>query len=157
MAFRPGLDRAERDRMLDARYAMGEIIRHHHPNHVRVVIDVAVPISAYPEMIAFAREKAQHVPTSMAYTFGHAGDGNIHLVIGAKEDDSETWNKIYEVNERIITKALSLGGTATGEHGVGIGKAKFMKAEHGTALEWMKKVKRLFDPNGILNPGKMFP
>jgi len=61
------------------------------------------------------------------------------------------------VNERIITKAIEAGGTATGEHGTGIGKRRFMKAEHGNSLTWMKKVKNLFDPNGILNPGKIFP
>jgi D-lactate dehydrogenase (cytochrome) len=155
--FRAGLDRAERDRLIDARHAMGEMIRHNHPDHTRIVIDVAVPISTYPEMIRYARGEALKVPTSMAYTFGHAGDGNIHLVIGAKEGEAETWRQIHEVNERLVTKAISLGGTATGEHGVGIGKARFMKLEHGEALEWMRKVKSLFDPNGILNPGKMFP
>jgi D-lactate dehydrogenase (cytochrome) len=92
----------------------------------------------------------------MAYTFGHAGDGNIHLVIGAKEGGPE-WTKIDEANNRIVTKALAMGGTATGEHGVGLGKKKFMNLEHGKSLEWMKKVKFLFDPHGILNPGKMFP
>ncbi|UCE56262.1 MAG: FAD-binding oxidoreductase [Desulfobacterales bacterium] len=94
---------------------------------------------------------------AMAYTFGHAGDGNIHLVIGAKEEDESVWAKINEPNTRIGDKAFRLGGTAIGEHDVGIGKAKFMAAEHGSALEWMKKAKALFDPNGILNPGRMFP
>ncbi len=154
--FRPGLARAERDRLLKARYGLGEMIRRNHPDQSRIVIDVAVPISTYPEMIAFAIEEARKVKTAMAYTFGHAGDGNIHLVIGAKEGGPE-WAKIDEANNRIVTKALSMGGTATGEHGVGIGKTKFMTLEHGKSLEWMKKVKILFDPNGILNPGKMFP
>jgi D-lactate dehydrogenase (cytochrome) len=52
---------------------------------------------------------------------------------------------------------MSLGGTATGEHGVGIGKRQFMEAEHGNSLDWMKKIKGLFDPHGILDPGKIFP
>jgi D-lactate dehydrogenase (cytochrome) len=56
-----------------------------------------------------------------------------------------------------VSKALDLGGTATGEHGVGLGKKKYMTAEHGKSLEWMKHIKTLFDPNGILNPGKIFP
>jgi D-lactate dehydrogenase (cytochrome) len=154
--FRPGLARAERDRLLKARYGLGEMIRRNHPDRSRIVIDVAVPISTYPEMIVFAIEEARKVKTAMAYTFGHAGDGNIHLVIGAKEGGPE-WAKIDEANNRIVTKALAMGGTATGEHGVGIGKTKFMTLEHGKSLEWMKKVKILFDPNGILNPGKMFP
>jgi len=56
-----------------------------------------------------------------------------------------------------VRKAIDVGGTATGEHGTGIGKRKYMKAEHGNGLVWMKKIKNLFDPNGILNPGKIFP
>jgi D-lactate dehydrogenase (cytochrome) len=56
-----------------------------------------------------------------------------------------------------VEEALALGGTATGEHGVGIGKRKFMEAEHGISLKWMKQIKDLFDPKGILNPGKIFP
>ncbi len=154
--FRPGLERAERARLIEARYELGEMIRHTHPGYRMVTIDVAVPISAYPEMIVFAREEAQKVRDASAYTFGHAGDGNIHLVIGVKEG-GPPWAGIEEVNDRIVRKALDLDGTATGEHGVGIGKAKFMGLEHGRALDWMKKLKLLFDPNGILNPGKMFP
>jgi D-lactate dehydrogenase (cytochrome) len=57
----------------------------------------------------------------------------------------------------MVARALAMGGTATGEHGVGIGKRKFMEAEHGSSLEWMKGIKSLFDPRGILNPGKIFP
>jgi D-lactate dehydrogenase (cytochrome) len=57
----------------------------------------------------------------------------------------------------MVTRALGLGGTATGEHGVGMGKRKFMEEEHGHSLEWMQRIKTLFDPNGILNPGKIFP
>ena len=64
---------------------------------------------------------------------------------------------IHQVSGRMVSKAISLGGTATGEHGVGIGKREFMLQEHGKRLDWMKKVKDLFDPNGILNPGKIFP
>lgn len=154
--FRPGLDKSERDRLMDARHRLGEMIRHHHPGHVRIVIDVAVPISAYPEMIRFAREEACRIDTAMAYTFGHAGDGNIHLVIGAKPENSSAWTMIDAANIRIVEKALELGGTATGEHGVGIGKSKFMRAEHGNSLDWMRSIKDLFDPKGILNPGKMF-
>jgi len=155
--FRPGLDREERDRLLEARYALGDMIRQDRPGHVRISIDVAVPISAYPEMIAFAREAARKAGAGAAYTFGHAGDGNIHLVIETERGNREAWQRIKEANRSVVHKALALKGTATGEHGVGIGKAQFMEAEHGRSLEWMKKVKQLLDPHGILNPGKMFP
>jgi D-lactate dehydrogenase (cytochrome) len=155
--FRAGLDREERDRLLEARYALGEMIRQDHPDHFRIAIDVAVPISAYPEMIAFAGEQARKAGAAAAYTFGHAGDGNIHLVIETERGNRDAWQLVKEANRSVVHKALALKGTATGEHGVGIGKAQFMEAEHGRSLEWMKKVKQLLDPHGILNPGKMFP
>jgi D-lactate dehydrogenase (cytochrome) len=155
--FRPGLEREERDRLLEARYALGDMIRQDKPNRFRISIDVAVPISAYPEMIAFAREQTHEAGAAAAYTFGHAGDGNIHLIIETEKGNRETGQRLKEVNRRCVHKALVLKGTATGEHGVGIGKAQFMEAEHGPSLEWMKKLKQLLDPHGILNPGKMFP
>jgi D-lactate dehydrogenase (cytochrome) len=78
------------------------------------------------------------------------------LKFAGKKDNRDEWNIINEINNRIVSKAISLGGTATGEHGVGIGKRAFMLEEHGNSLIWMKRIKELFDPNGILNPGKIF-
>lgn len=155
--FKAGLERGKRDLLLEARYALGEMIRQDHPDRLRISIDVAVPISAYPEMISFARKLAAQSGAQAAYVFGHAGDGNVHLVIEADRGDRTTWERIKEVNLLIVHKALTLKGTVTGEHGVGIGKVGFMEAEHGMTLAWMKKIKELFDPNGILNPGKIFP
>lgn len=155
--FRPGLEREERDLLLEARYALGDMIRQNRPDRFRISIDVAVPISAYPEMIAFAGEQARKAGAAAAYIFGHAGDGNIHLIIETERGNRETGQRIKEANRSVVHKALALKGTATGEHGVGIGKAQFMEAEHGPSLEWMKKLKQLLDPHGILNPGKMFP
>jgi D-lactate dehydrogenase (cytochrome) len=155
--FRPGLEREERDLLLEARYALGDMIRQDRPDRFRISIDVAVPISAYPEMIAFAGEQARKAGAAAAYIFGHAGDGNIHLIIETERENRETGQRIKEANHSVVHKALALKGTATGEHGVGIGKAQFMEAEHGPSLAWMKKLKQLLDPHGILNPGKMFP
>jgi D-lactate dehydrogenase (cytochrome) len=153
--FRPGLGMTERDRLFKARHELGEIIMRNHPGCSHMAIDIAVPITAYPEMIAMAMEerKKSGIPT---YIFSHAGDGNLHILIEGKTGDENEWAVIEEMNGRIVSKALSMGGTATGEHGVGIGKRKFMAAEHGNSLEWMKKIKALFDPNDILNPGKIF-
>jgi len=151
----PGIGRKERNDLLKARYELSEMIKRNHPGRSHIVIDVAVPISAYPEIISLAREESQKAGIP-GYTFSHAGDGNLHLVFMGKNGDEKEWAIIDRVNERIVTKALALGGTATGEHGVGIGKRKFMEAEHGSSLEWMKKIKNLFDPRGILNPGKIF-
>ncbi len=154
--FIPGIDRAKRGILLKSRYELAEIIMRNHPGRSHTVIDVAVPVSAYPEMISSARAEAQAsgIP---GYVFGHAGDGNVHLVFMGKTGDAKEWAVIDQVNERIVKKAIAVGGTATGEHGTGIGKRKFMSLEHGDGLAWMKRIKDLFDPNGILNPGKIFP
>jgi D-lactate dehydrogenase (cytochrome) len=155
-AFRAGLGKAERDHIFKARHALGEMVIRKHPDCGTLVVDVAVPNTAYPEIIATIGEelRAAHL---MGYTFGHAGDGNIHLNMPGKKGDKKEWALIHQVSQRLVSKALSLGGTATGEHGVGLGKKKYMAAEHGLSLEWMKQIKALFDPNGILNPGKIFP
>ncbi|MEL7435570.1 MAG: FAD-linked oxidase C-terminal domain-containing protein, partial [Chloroflexota bacterium] len=86
---------------------------------------------------------------------GHAGDGNLHVTMPyAYEAGLDT---VKAINHAIVTKAQELGGTATGEHGVGIGKMSYMEAEHGVAIDVMRAVKQTFDPNGILNPSKVLP
>jgi D-lactate dehydrogenase (cytochrome) len=154
--FRPGLDREERDRLLKARYELGEMLVRNYPGRSPMVMDVAVPITAYPEMIAFAEAEKQSAGIP-GYIMSHAGDGNLHLVFMGKADDKSDRDIFDQANHHVVSKALSMGGTATGEHGVGIGKRQFMEAEHGRVLDWMKRIKSLFDPNGILNPGKIFP
>jgi D-lactate dehydrogenase (cytochrome) len=154
--FQTGIGRAERDRLFEARHQLGEMIPRNHPDCKNMVVDVAVPISAYPEMIAFARAEADKTGIP-AYIFSHSGDGNLHVVFAGKKGNKREWAILDQVNERMVYKALSFGGTATGEHGIGLGKRKYMEAEHGKSLEWMKKIKDLLDPNHILNPGKMFP
>ena len=154
--FRPALGRTERDRLFKARHELAEMFMRNHPDCSMMVIDVAVPITAYPEIIAFSKEESEKTGIP-GYIFGHAGDGNLHLVFMGKTGDKREWDIIDQANQAIVSKALAMGGTATGEHGVGIGKRKFMDAEHGKGLEWMKRIKDLFDPKGILNPGKIFP
>jgi D-lactate dehydrogenase (cytochrome) len=153
--FRPGLGRGERDRLFEARHELGEMILRNHPDRSAMIMDVAVPLTAYPEMIGLARTelKKTNIP---GYLISHAGDGNLHFILmGIKGDEAE-WEYINQVHWRIVSKALEVGGTATGEHGVGLGKRKFMGKEHGRSLEWMKRIKSMFDPKGILNPGKIF-
>jgi D-lactate dehydrogenase (cytochrome) len=156
MEFRPGLGKAERDHIFKARHALGEMVIRNHPDCGTLVVDVAVPNTAYPEIIAAIGEEMAATRIT-GYTFGHAGDGNVHFNIPGKKGDKKLWEQIDKLVERLVSKALDLGGTATGEHGVGLGKKKYMTAEHGKSLEWMKQIKALFDPNGILNPGKIFP
>ena len=112
------------------------------------------PISAYPALIGYVEQlKAEYNIT--AYMIGHAGDGNIHVEFPYANDAE--FERALMLDKMIVHKALDLGGTATGEHGVGMGKAMFMEREHGAALDVMRAIKQALDPNGILNPGKIFP
>jgi D-lactate dehydrogenase (cytochrome) len=154
--FEPGLGRSERDRMFKARHALGEMIVRNHTGCNVLIVDVAVPITAYSDLTAYIREEMA-ATNLVSYFFSHAGNGNVHLNIVGKKDDQNEWDSIHQVVQRLVSHSLELGGTATGEHGVGLGKRKFMAAEHGSGLEWMKRVKSLFDPNGILNPDKVLP
>jgi D-lactate dehydrogenase (cytochrome) len=116
-------------------------------------MDIAVPISAYPQLIAYVSQMLQAHDLN-GYMIGHAGDGNLHVEMPYK--DEETNRHALLANDAIVYKAIELGGTSTGEHGVGIGKAKFMEREHGTAVDVMRELKQTLDPNNILNPGKIF-
>jgi D-lactate dehydrogenase (cytochrome) len=147
-------DNAERKTLWNARHHAYETLVRNHPNQKIFIMDVAVPISAYPQLIAYARQTiaAQGI---VGYMKGHAGDGNIHVELPF--GDEATFAQVKEVNRLIVEQAIALGGTSTGEHGVGIGKAAYMAAEHGEALEVMRDIKRLLDPHSILNPGKVLP
>lgn len=154
--FEPGLGRPERDRIFKARHELGEMIVRNHPDSLIMVMDVAVPISAYSDLIKAINQEMTGTHLA-AYYISHAGNGNVHFNILGKKGDCSQWEMIEQIVERLVARSLELGGTATGEHGIGLGKRKYMRAEHGSSLEWMKCVKSLFDPNGILNPGKIFP
>ena len=153
VSFRFTVDPTERRQLWHARHHSYEIMVRSHPNKGFFINDVAVPISAYPELIGYVEQlKREHNVT--AYMIGHAGDGNVHVEF--PYGDEAEYRQSQEMNKLIVMKALSLGGTATGEHGVGIGKAPYMVHEHGQALDVMRDIKHLLDPNGILNPGKIF-
>lgn len=117
--------------------------------------DVCVPISKLAEMVVFGRELVEECGL-IGGVFGHVGDGNFHTLIMYDTTNQLEYEKTEEINGKLALKAIALGGTCTGEHGVGLGKMKYQVAEHGKAVEWMKSMKVLFDPKGILNPGKMF-
>jgi D-lactate dehydrogenase (cytochrome) len=125
-----------------------------HPDQRIFTTDQAVPISAYPALIGFIESQRKERGV-VAYMFGHAGDGNIHVFFPFTS--SAEYEERQRFNDEIVMKAIELGGTVTGEHGVGMGKGKFLPVEHGAAAEVMRSIKQLLDPNGILNPGKIFP
>lgn len=154
VSFRATTDIAERKKLWHARHHSYEIMVRSHPDKRFFINDVAVPISAYPELIGFVEQLKRRYGIT-AYMIGHAGDGNVHVEFPFV--DEEEYRLRMEVNAQIVAKALELGGTSTGEHGVGIGKIKYMRQEHGPALDVMRAIKQMLDPNGILNPGKIFP
>jgi len=153
--FEAGVGREARDRLWEGRHALGEILFSVYPDSHYLITDVSVPISAYPELAAYTNNLFKEMNVDGAL-FGHAGDGNLHTVNFAPQDDPDQWARLHDFNDRVVQKAIELDGTCTGEHGVGIGKQKYMVYEHGEeAIGVMKQVKTLFDPLNILNPGKV--
>jgi D-lactate dehydrogenase (cytochrome) len=144
----------ERRRLWHARHHAYETALRKHPGESFIIVDVAVPISRYPALVAQVRHTLQS-ENKVGYMLGHAGDGNLHVLLPFH--DSQTYAEARDVNEEIVLQAIALEGTATGEHGVGIGKARYMAREHGDALDIMRRLKETLDPRGILNPGKIFP
>jgi D-lactate dehydrogenase (cytochrome) len=151
--FRATTDPTERRLLWHARHAAYEIALRTHPQQKFMILDVAVPISAFPAMVAHI-EATLEAHTLTGYMVGHAGDGNLHVLLPF--GDEASYRVATAVNEEVVLQAIELGGTATGEHGVGFGKARFMAREHGPALDVMRAIKQTLDPNGILNPGKIF-
>jgi D-lactate dehydrogenase (cytochrome) len=123
----------------------------HHPG------DVTVPISAYSEVVAYLRSLAEEHDVPIP-TFGHAGDGNVHYSVLVDPEDPEAVELAERINRLVVERAIALGGTATGEHGIGLGKRGYLVAEHGEeTVEAMRRIKRALDPKDTLNPGKVFP
>ena len=153
--FRSGVAESERKELWRARHEAYETIHRAHPGTEPIIVDAAVPISRYPEMIVFS-QKLVDENDAAGYVFGHAGDGNLHVVLMGNPADEKEWAMLHDINHRIVTQAVKLGGTCTGEHGIGIGKRKFMELEHGESYQLMREIKELIDPKGLLNPGKIF-
>lgn len=119
--------------------------------------DVCVPISRLADCV---RETAQDLDTaSFPYTIvGHVGDGNFHVLMLLDSDNKDEWQESEALNHKLVLRAIEMDGTCTGEHGVGLHKMEFMLAEHGKdSLNLMSSLKQAFDPNNILNPGKIIP
>ncbi|NJN54854.1 MAG: FAD-binding oxidoreductase [Anaerolineae bacterium] len=151
--FQATSDTAVRKKMWHARHHLFETKVRAFPGYQWLVMDIAVPISAYPPLIAYVSETLQKQGVD-GFMIGHAGDGNLHVELPYHQ--GEIPPQVVAANDAIVAQAIALDGTCTGEHGVGIGKAKFMEQEHGTAVEVMRTLKQTLDPQGILNPGKIF-
>lgn len=116
--------------------------------------DVCVPISALAASILQA-EKDAEASGLQSTIVGHVGDGNFHLLIVFDPSKSEQVDAAKQLSEKVVMKALALGGTCTGEHGIGIGKKDYLALEHPSGLDMMKTIKKSIDPKNIMNPGKV--
>lgn len=118
--------------------------------------DVCVPISRLAECILATKADIERV-SFPAPIVGHVGDGNFHLLMSVDPDSDREMDEANALNEALVERALEMGGTCSGEHGIGIGKLKYMRRQHGPALEVMQAIKRALDPLGLINPGKVLP
>lgn len=126
------------------------------PGATSVVTDVCVPMSHLPAAVAAAAAdiKASGLVGPMV---GHVGDGNFHSQLLVMPGNAEELAAAKGIATRMAERALAVGGTITGEHGVGVGKRPLMRAQHGAAIGVMAAIKAALDPTGIMNPGKMLP
>lgn len=119
--------------------------------------DVCVPISRLAECIAATNEDIAQVSIPIAL-FGHVGDGNFHLVVLVDPANEKEMAEAAWISQRVVERAIAMEGTCTGEHGIGLGKRKYLPLEHGeVAVDVMRAVKEALDPNRLLNPGKILP
>ncbi len=145
----------DRSRLWHARHNAYPAALQMSPGCKPVTTDVCVPISKLSECIKKAQDLI--VNSSLpAYILGHVGDGNFHLLILPDADKPEQIEAAESINCRLVESALSLQGTCSGEHGIGMGKVEFLQREHPTGIVVMKQIKQALDPLGLLNPGKIF-
>jgi D-lactate dehydrogenase (cytochrome) len=144
----------ERNRLWQARHDAYYAALALRPGAKGWATDVCVPISALAECIAETRGDVANSGL-IAPIVGHVGDGNFHLVFVIDPDDPEELALAQAVNERMVLRAIRLGGTSTGEHGIGYGKLDFLTAEHGEAVAVMRQIKLALDPMNLMNPGKV--
>jgi D-lactate dehydrogenase (cytochrome) len=151
-------DEGEMDQLWRARTELAFALQSYDPDRKPLHPgDITVPISKLPEIIRYAKDLADEHDL-LVPCFGHAGDGNVHYSVMVDPDDDEQLAAGEELYDAVVRKAIELGGTATGEHGIGMGKRQYLELEHGeVGVEMMRRVKRAFDPKDILNPGKVFP
>jgi len=153
--FRWTTDAEERDTMWQARHDAAWAAISLRPGSKPFATDVCVPISRLADCI-MATKKDIDDAGIVAPIVGHVGDGNFHVALLVGPDDVEGDLEVaYDINSKLIDRALEMGGTCTGEHGIGQGKMKYMEAEHGDALQVMRTLKRSLDPDNIMNPGKI--
>ena len=145
----------ERNKIWQARHDAYYAVKAQKNNIKVYVTDVCVPISNLVQTIKFAEEEIKKYGLQ-APMVGHVGDGNFHVAIIYDPENKESHKVIKDFSNKLIDKALSLEGTITGEHGIGIQKKEYLLKQHPDNIPVMKSIKKTLDPKNILNPGKIF-
>jgi glycolate dehydrogenase FAD-linked subunit len=154
LQLRNAADDAEADAIWEVRRKMSPAVAR--TGKIKLNHDIVVPRSRIPLMLEFLEELGGN-SGFLIPTFGHAGDGNLHVNVMLPDSEEATRKRGADTVRKIFEKAIELGGTISGEHGVGYAKAPFFElAATGPTIDLMRKIKKTLDPNGILNPGKVF-
>ncbi|QLG26104.1 FAD-binding oxidoreductase [Halorarum halophilum] len=151
-------DRSTGADVWEPRRELADAVRAYYPDRRSLHAgDVAVPVSSYAALLGRIHELSDEYDIPIP-TFGHAGDGNVHFDVLVDPTDESSVADAADIYEEVVGMAIDLGGTATGEHGIGRGKRRFLLVEHGeTGVRAMRAIKDALDPAGTLNPGKIFP
>jgi D-lactate dehydrogenase (cytochrome) len=153
-AFRWATQAEDRNKLWQARHNAYYAALALRPGAKGWATDVCVPISRLADCISETKRDIRETKM-LAPLVGHVGDGNFHLTYVIDPGNPAEMETAQRLNERMVHRALAMGGTCTGEHGVGYGKIDFLEAEHGPAVDAMRRLKRAFDPDNIMNPGKI--
>lgn len=144
------------NKLWHARHQLYYATRAMAPGKHIMTTDVCVPISRLGDCMLATRRDMDESPIT-GTMLGHVGDGNFHTILLADPNSLGEMRALEELHDRMVTRAIEMGGTCTGEHGIGIGKQKYLEMEKGPAVHLMRQIKAALDPIGIMNPGKLLP
>ncbi|MFX1293765.1 MAG: FAD-binding oxidoreductase [Promethearchaeota archaeon] len=149
-------DNEKYHKLWNARKLIGAAARRSREGYARVYAgeDITVPLSEIPKTLLKLRAFSKKFKLPIV-VFGHIGDGNLHPAILIKKEIPEHWEKLEKLTEKIHEWAINVGGSVTGEHGIGIARAKYLQKERPIVLKLMRKIKKAIDPKNLMNPGKM--
>lgn len=155
LEIRSGFERDAIAQLWAARKSLSNAVKQIAP--LKINEDVVVPVSQLADFVDFIDHTA-HAQNLAVVSFGHAGNGNLHVNLMVHPDDADEMERARLAHEAILLRVLALGGTLSGEHGIGTEKRRFVPLEIEPAtLAIMRSIKQQFDPHGLLNPGKLFP
>jgi D-lactate dehydrogenase len=155
LEMKSGFDRDAIAQLWAARKSLSHAVKQIAP--LKINEDVVVPVSTLADFVDFIDHTA-HAHRLAVVSFGHAGNGNLHVNFMVHPDDADEMDRAHLALDAIILRVLALGGTLSGEHGIGTEKRLFVPREiEAATLDLMRAIKQQFDPHGLLNPGKLFP